>query len=208
MVVLSEPMTITIKEVSKIYQRQKGIRSVNATFKSGVLNIIVGDNGSGKSTLLKCVMGLVSYQGQIIKRRHRIGYAPEHYVMPLRMTVFEFLHSIGRIKGMDKDTLHQNTLDYLAYFDLLEVMHQPIGRLSNGMRQKVNLLQAFVHEPKIIILDEPLAALDKAFIPKMIALIQARMLASLIVISTHMPNQFKTKKKQLFRFVAGHLYAD
>ncbi len=206
--VLSEPLTIIIKDLCKYYQADKGIKAVNATFRSGVLNIIIGENGSGKSTLLKCLMGLVSYQGEIIKRRHRIGYAPEHYVMPLRMTVHEFLYSIGRIKGIDVDTLGQNTMDYLHYFDLLDVMHQPIGRLSNGMRQKVNLLQAFVHEPKIIILDEPLAALDQLFVPKVIHLIKSKMNDALVIVSTHMPKHFKTKKKQLFRFVEGQLYVD
>ena len=177
-----ENLSITIEEVSKKYKRDVGISNINTKFESGVLNIIVGDNGSGKSTLFKCIMGLVNYEGKIIKRKHRIGYAPEEYVMPLNLTVVEFLISIGRIKGINKDDLEQNVIDYLEYFELLDYKNLTIGKLSNGMKQKVNLIQAFIHEPKILILDEPLAAIDIDIRPKIIDLIKEKSKDSLVII--------------------------
>lgn len=203
-----ENLCITIKEVSKQYNANKGIEDVSTTFKAGVLNIIVGENGSGKSTLFKCIMGLVSYKGQIIKRRHRIGYAPEEYVMPLHMTIVDFLDSIGRIKGMKGDELDENVTWYLDFFHLTPYRNKTIQSLSNGMRQKVNLMQAFIHEPKVIILDEPLAALDKAIIPDVVKLIKAKAKNQLVIVSTHNPGAFQARNKHVYRFQSGKLIND
>jgi ABC-type multidrug transport system ATPase subunit len=73
------------------------------------------------------------------------------------------------------------------------------------MRQKVNLMQAFIHEPKIIILDEPLAALDKGCVPKVVKLIKELAKSSLVIVSTHHLNYFRTKKKKVFYFKDGEL---
>ncbi len=204
----SENISIIISDVSKQYFRQKGIHNITTNFESGKLNIIIGENGSGKSTLLKCIMGLVEYKGKIDKQKYRIGYAPEEFVMPLSMNVIEFLHSIGRIKGVQEEELNERTIYYLQYFDLLEYKHKKIGSLSNGMRQKINLLQAFIHNPKILILDEPLAALDQDSIPKVIKLIKERAKISLVVVSTHQLHKFRFKNRKLYRFFEGRLIND
>lgn len=198
-------LSITIKEVSKEYRSNLAIDKVNTSFSSGTLNIIIGENGSGKSTLLKCIMGLVKYNGKIEKKKHRIGYAPEEYVMPLNMSLMDFLKSIGKIKGMNGDDLDQNVKDYLEFFDLNKYKNKPISSLSNGMRQKVNLMQAFIHEPKVLILDEPLAAIDKESIPKIVNLIKAKSKENLVVVSTHHPKYFKSSKKRLYYFQKGKL---
>ncbi|XMB72394.1 ABC transporter ATP-binding protein [Mycoplasmatota bacterium WC30] len=203
-----ENIYITINEVSKEYSNKAGIRSVSTSFEAGKVNLVIGDNGSGKSTLFKCIMGLVSYQGKIVKRKLRIGYAPEEYVMPLNMSVLDFLYSIGKIKGINSYDLDRNVIDYLDFFELYKYKNKTISTLSNGMRQKVNLMQAFIHEPKIIILDEPLAALDQDTIPKVVDLIKSKARTSLVVVSTHQPNQFKFKNKKIYRFESGILLDD
>lgn len=200
-----ENLSITIKEVTKEYRKNTGINKVTTRFESGILNVLVGDNGSGKSTLFKCIMGLCNYNGQIVKRKHRIGYAPEEYVMPLHLTVIDFLWSIGRIKGVSSEDLDQNVVDYLRFFELEEYKNISISKLSNGMRQKVNLMQAFIHEPKILILDEPLVALDKDSVPKVVKLIKDKSKSSLVVLSTHNLNYFKAGKKKVFCFKDGKL---
>lgn len=204
----SENISITINDVTKQYVRQKGIHHISTYFESGKLNVIIGENGSGKSTLLKCIMGLVEFKGKIDKQKYRIGYAPEEYVMPLSMTVIEFLYSIGRIKNVREEDLNERTIDYLSFFDLLDYKHKKIGSLSNGMRQKINLLQAFIHNPKILILDEPLAALDQDSIPKIVKLIKDTSKTSLVVVSTHQLHKFRTKNKILYRFSEGRLIHD
>jgi len=206
--VLSENLSIIISDVSKKYSKNAGIKAINTKFESGKLNIIIGDNGSGKSTLIKCIMGLVNYSGKITKRKLRIGYAPEEYVMPMHMSVLDFLKSIGRIKSAERDELDRNLIDYLDFFDLSRYKHKPISSLSNGMRQKINLMQAFIHNPKIIILDEPLASLDKESIPKVISLIKDKAKTHLVVLTTHNHQFFKTSKKKLYRFTNGMLVDD
>ncbi|MCK4551899.1 MAG: ABC transporter ATP-binding protein [Tenericutes bacterium] len=201
-------ISITINEVTKEYNKGKGIKAVSTLFESGILNLVVGENGSGKSTLFKCIMGLVSYSGSINKRKIKMGYAPEEYVMPLRMSVVDFLYSIGRIKGLDRDLINNNLETYLRYFDLYPYKNKLIGSLSNGMRQKLNLMQAFVHEPKIIILDEPLAALDEDTIHKVIKIIKEKAKTKLVVVSTHQPNKFKCRNKRIYRFEKGNLIND
>ncbi len=203
-----ENIYITINEVSKEYNNKTGLKCVSTCFEAGKVNLVIGDNGSGKSTLFKCIMGLVSYKGKITKRKLRIGYAPEEYVMPLNMSVLDFLRSIGRIKGINSEELDQNVLDYLELFDLHNYRNKTISTLSNGMRQKINLMQAFIHEPKILILDEPLAALDQDTIPKVVELIKNKAKTSLVVVSTHQPNKFRFKSKKVYRFESGCLLDD
>ena len=150
-------------------------------------------------------MGLLEYKGRITKRKHRIGYAPEDYVMPNSMTVLEFLMNIGRIKKEEEIDLNKNVRYYLEYFYLLDHQHKLIGSLSNGMKQKINLLQAFVHNPKVIILDEPLASLDKESVHKVVKLISLQAKNRLMVISTHQTKQFRTKNKKFYHFKDGCL---
>lgn len=198
-------LSIVINDVTKEYGKQKGIYDISTVFEQGRLNIITGANGSGKSTLLKCIMGLVNYQGEIIKRRVRIGYAPEEYIMPLHMTVIDFLWSIGRIKGMNRDDLDVNLGNYLDFFGISDYRNRPIAKLSHGMRQKVNLVQALAHEPRIILLDEPLTGLDSSTIEKLVVLLKEKAKTSLILVSTHNPNKFPARNISLYHFEQGRL---
>lgn len=198
-------LSITINDVTKTYHHNNGIKNISTVFEEGILNIIIGDNGSGKSTLLKCIMGLVDYKGQIQKRKHRIGYAPEDYVMPNSMTVIDFLMIIGRIKKEADVELNDQVKYYLEYFNLIEYKHKLIGSLSNGMKQKINLMQAFIHNPKIIILDEPLTSLDLETQDKVLRLINQQLKYKLIVITTHQKTKFKTRNKKIFKFEDGCL---
>ena len=204
----SENISIRINNLTKRYFKKYGVHDVTTIFEQGYLNLLVGENGSGKSTLLKCIMGLVSYEGKVYKRKYRIGYAPEDYVMPEFMSIVEFLKNIGRIKGMNNFMISLIFETYLKLFDLYEYRNRPIRSLSNGMKQKVNLLQALVHEPKILILDEPLAALDETTQKKLISLINTLSRDSLVIISTHRPEKFRNRKKKLFRMLDGKLVED
>lgn len=204
----SEKLSITVNELTKEYGPKKGIRGVNAYFESGKIHLLLGDNGSGKSTLLKCIMGLVHYQGTIRKRRVRIGYAPEEYIMPMHMTVIDFLYSIGRIKGYPRDELNDNVRFYLSYFNLTDYLHRTIKSLSHGMRQKVNLMQAFIHEPKVLILDEPLSGLDQEMVQKLLELIKEKAKQSLVLISSHHKHRFQMKYCEVYHFIEGSLHAE
>jgi ABC-type multidrug transport system ATPase subunit len=171
----------------------------------GKLNLLVGANGSGKSTLLKCIMGLIRYEGKIECHPEKIGYAPEEYVMPQFMSPVAFLLSIGRVKHADIDTINELLSRQIALLDMQEVAGKPIGLLSNGMRQKVNLIQAMIHQPGILLLDEPLTALDHDSQDKVIEWLKAVCKERLVVVSTHYPERFRIRNRKVFEIVAGHL---
>ncbi|MFW5847707.1 MAG: ATP-binding cassette domain-containing protein [bacterium] len=201
----NQSITIHINELSKKYTNSKGIFNITTNFSSGNLNLLTGDNGSGKSTLIKCIMKLINYQGRIEKRRFRIGYAPENYIMPEYMTITEFLKAIGRIKHLYSNYLTDEIKAELQLFNLSDNLHKPIKKLSNGMKQKVNIIQALLNNPKIIILDEPLVGLDfdsqKILSKRMIKLSKEK----LVIIATHYPEKFNTRTKKIYQFINGKL---
>ena len=202
---LSEHINITIKEVTKFYHQNKGIESINLELNSGNLHVFTGKNGSGKSTLIKCMMNLVEYQGKINKRKYRIGYAPEKYIMPEFMTIKEFLIAIGRIKHSYDPYLSMELKLLFKRFDLESKINHPIRSLSNGMKQKVNVIQALINHPKIIILDEPLVGLDFTAQNELIKLIIELSKDKLVIVSTHFPEKFHTKRKVIHHFSEGKI---
>jgi ABC-2 type transport system ATP-binding protein len=200
-----ENIVIAIDNVSKKYVKKYGVKNVTTKFEQGTLNLLIGENGSGKSTLIKCIMGLVSYTGTVTKRKFKIGYAPEEYVMPEFMNVIEFLSCIGRIKGLESDLFDIVSIDYLGLFGLSKYRNKPIKSLSNGMKQKINLLQALIHDPKILILDEPLASLDSFTQKEVIKIINEKAKTALVIVSTHHPEKFRTKNKRIYTILDGEL---
>lgn len=202
---ISTSINISINDLTKKYHQTVAIENINVEFSSGKLNILTGENGSGKSTLIKCVMKQIKYEGEILKKKYRIGYAPENYIMPDFMTGYEFLVAIGRIKHLVYEYLDIELEEYLDLFGLKQKINKPIKNLSNGMKQKINIIQALLNQPKIIILDEPLIGLDfnsqKLLIKKIIDLSKNY----LVIISTHHPQKFNTKRKTIYHFKDGML---
>ena len=205
MMKISENISITTKNLTKAYTKEKGVFDVNLTLNSGVLNLLIGKNGSGKSTLLKCIMKHVKYQGKVEKKRLRIGYAPEVFLMPEYQTVDEFLMNIGKIKGMGKVMYQERSVDFFKMFNLEQVRNKVIKSLSNGMRQKLNLLQALIPEPKIIILDEPLVSLDKDSQKALLEYLTLISKTRLVIISTHNPDKFRSKLKRIYKIENGKI---
>ncbi len=201
----SQGISINIDNVTKHYQKNKGIANVTTRFEGGYLNLLTGENGSGKTTLLKCIMGLVKYNGSIKRNYSKIGYAPEQFVMPSFMTVSDFLKCIGRVKCGTTQLTSSYLNENMAFFELKEAFHMPIGALSNGMKQKVNLLQSMIHQPKILLLDEPLASLDKDSQTKVIETILAMSKENLVIVSTHHPERFKNRNRRVYHIENGNL---
>ncbi|MDD3113251.1 MAG: ABC transporter ATP-binding protein [Candidatus Izemoplasmatales bacterium] len=202
---MSGNIYIDIDHVSKRYQRGYAIQDITLRFESGRLNLLVGANGSGKTTLLKCIMGLLHYEGAIKRHPGKIGYAPEEYVMPQFMTAMGFLRSIGRVKKADIATINTLLMRKFELLDLLSVAGKPIGQLSNGMRQKVNLIQAMIHQPEILLFDEPLSALDQTCQEIVIQWLKEEAKRKLVVVSTHYPERYKIRNRVTYEIVSGRL---
>jgi ABC-2 type transport system ATP-binding protein len=153
-------------------------------------------------------MGTLRFQGEIIRKKTAIGYAPEDYVMPYYMSVRDFLESIGKIRDVESKRLKQEIDDHLNFFDMKSYEHRSFGALSNGMRQKVNLIQAFLNRPKTILLDEPLHGLDEESQKKVLKLVKSRLKDCLIIVSTHYPEHFKTRNKRVYQMIDGRLFIE
>lgn len=205
MLMKSQSISISIRDLTKAYAKDKGIFSLNTVFSSGQINLVTGNNGSGKTTLLRCIMRLVQYQGQIERKRLKIGYAPENYLMPEYLTVNEFLYSIGRIKGLSKNDYKVDSLDFFELLGINKYQNKLIKSLSNGTKQKVNLIQALIHNPKIIILDEPLVSLDFSSQINLLKYLNAVAKVKLVIISTHNPEKFRSRIKKIYHIENGRL---
>jgi ABC-2 type transport system ATP-binding protein len=130
---------------------------------------ILGQNGCGKSTLFKSIMGLIdydsgsiTYQGNIcdFNQRKKFGYMPEQRSMFLDLTVYDQLIFLGELKGLTIETLDIRINELCTQFDLFDKRHVTLNKLSKGQQQKVQLMAALLHNPDVLILDEPLNGLD------------------------------------------------
>jgi ABC-2 type transport system ATP-binding protein len=162
-------------EVCGLTKRFNGIPVVNDvsfTLKAGEILGYVGPNGAGKSTTVKMIIGLLEpSEGQIRFRgrsiiedlpgfQARIGYVPEEPQLYPHLSGREYLQLAGRLRGIPRNILESKIDEFLRLFSLWDDRHCPVSAYSKGMRQKILLSAALLHNPELLILDEPLSGLD------------------------------------------------
>jgi ABC-2 type transport system ATP-binding protein len=145
---------------------------------------LVGANGAGKSTLIKILLGLLpptSGQGSVLgldiarqgeRIRERVGFMPEYECLPPDVSATEFVVHMARMCGLPPTAARERAADTLRHVGLYEERYRPIGGYSTGMRQRVKLAQALVHDPQLVFLDEPTNGLDPAGRDDMLGLIR------------------------------------
>ncbi len=163
---------LELRSVTKRYPGATAVRGVSFTARRGEVTGYLGPNGSGKSTTLKMIAGLIPptegeilFDGQPIHRdpmayRQRLGYVPEEPHLYTHLTGSEYLEMTGDLRGLPRPKLQEKIGGFLRLLGLHEDRHVPISSYSKGMRQKVLLIAALLHNPDLILLDEPFSGLD------------------------------------------------
>jgi len=163
---------IVIEDLTKVYGKLVALDHVSLTVRSGEVVGLLGPNGAGKSTMMKIIVGIlrptsgtVNVGGYDIvqdpeKAKSVVGYVPENPTLYTGLTVREFLRFVGKIRGVEDAPLEQRIDESLKTFSLEDKEKALLGSLSKGMKQKVALIAATLHDPQVLVMDEPLTALD------------------------------------------------
>ena len=188
---------IAVENVTKYYGSHPAVRDLDFNIEEGECVGFLGLNGAGKSTTLKLLSCLLlPTSGRVTIRgidaeddpheiRKFIGFLPDKPPVYPEMTVHGFLRFAGRLRRMDKARIEQRLPEVLDVCDLADVADQPIGTLSHGYQQRVGIAQAIIHDPALLILDEPIQGLDPVQIVEMRAMIRGLRGKHTILLSTH-----------------------
>ena len=210
---------VETRELTKRYGHQVlALDSLSLRVSEGVTGV-VGANGAGKSTLIKILLGLldptsggatllgydVATQGPIL--RQYVGYMPEHDCLPPDVSATDFVIHMARINGLPTASARERAAETLRHVGLFEERYRPIGTYSTGMKQHVKLAQALVHDPKLLMLDEPTNGLDPAGRDEMLDLIRriGREFGISMLMSSHLLGEIERVCDHLVVIDAGRL---
>jgi len=188
---------ISVKNVSKSFGPIRAVNDLSFDINTGEVVGFLGPNGAGKSTTMRMITGFfapnsgtISVDGLDVSQnpvavQKKIGYLPESTALYLDMTAVDFLKFMGSFRGLSPATLHARIKIVTQQCQLEKVLGRKIGDLSKGYRQRVGLAQALLHDPEVLILDEPTIGLDPNQIVEIRGLIQEIGKTKTILLSTH-----------------------
>ena len=163
---------LELKRLVKRYRNRAVVDDVSFTVRAGEITGYLGPNGSGKSTTVKMITGLVEptagkvlLDGKDVRLdlpgfRRQLGYVPEEAILYSYLSGLEYLQLIGRLRGIRELELNRKANDLLSLFSLHPHRHSPMSAYSKGMRQRILIASALLHNPDVLILDEPLSGMD------------------------------------------------
>lgn len=190
-------MSLEVSQLSKLYGTQKALDEVNFSAVPGRILGFLGPNGAGKSTTMKIITGyLQADSGEVKilgenalenpkKLSPKIGYLPEHNPLYLDLFVREFLEFSGGLFGMKSSQIRERVNELVKKTGLGSEQHKKIGQLSKGFRQRVGLARALIHDPQVVILDEPTTGLDPNQLVEIRNLIREIAENKTLIFSTH-----------------------
>ena len=213
-----QPPAVLIDKVSKFYGQVVGLNDVSLAIDGGVTGVL-GPNGAGKSTLFKMMMGrLKPTQGSVrlfgvdpwesTSPYRRVGYVSESEKLYEWMTSLDFLTTLARLHGMTREEARERSEHVLDFVGLSDVMHKELGKYSKGMRQRVKIAHALVHDPDLIILDEPLHGCDPIARTSIMSVIrELGNQGKTVLVSSHILEEIERITEQIVILHNGRLLA-
>jgi ABC-2 type transport system ATP-binding protein len=209
-------MSIQVKGVSKYYGQQAALQTVSLEVKKGEIVGFLGPNGAGKSTLMKIITTyLTADEGQVevcqenveenpLSVRQKVGYLAEHNPLYLEMYIKEYLGFMADLYGCSKERVS----DMIEQTGLSQEQHKKIRELSKGYRQRVGLAAALIHEPEVLILDEPTTGLDPNQLVEIRNLIKNSGKNKTVMLSTHIMQEVEKICNRVIIINKGKIVAD
>lgn len=164
---------IEIKNVSKTYNgKKKVLKNISFKIEGGEIFAFIGHNGAGKTTMIKCIMGILDFEeGDILVDNKSIkeepleckrimAYVADNPDLYENMKAIDFINFICDMYEVSEDIRRENTLKYAKIFEIEDKLNDDISSFSHGMKQKIALIAALAHDPKVLIMDEPFVGLD------------------------------------------------
>ncbi|MFT7605701.1 MAG: Cu-processing system ATP-binding protein [Saprospiraceae bacterium] len=204
---------IKIEKLYKKFGQNEVLKGIDVDFDRPGITAVLGPNGSGKTTLIKSVLGMVIPDKGSIELdgkpiigeylyRNQIDYLPQIARFPENLTVKELLRMIKDLRGQEA-----NDKELIAYFDLAPFLDKRLGNLSGGTRQKVNIIQAFMYDSPIMMLDEPTAGLDPVAMIRLKDLIfKEKAKGKIILITTHIMSFVEEMSDELIFLLEGKIH--
>ena len=213
-------MDVIVENLTKSFENQKVVDSISFQAKRGEILGFLGPNGAGKTTTMKIMAGLLtpdfgnitfgdySIGKQTGKIKNIIGYLPERNPLYNEMNVIDFLFFISKLHNIPKYKITSRVLDMIRLCGLDNDKHKQIGELSKGFRQRVGIAQALIHDPEVVILDEPTTGLDPNQIFGIRKIIKEIGEEKTVILSSHILSEIETTCDQVMIMSNGKIVAN
>lgn len=194
--------TVEFQSVSKSFSEKSIVKNISFSMRRGEIFGLLGPNGAGKTTLIRLLLdiirpdtGEINVFGKLLNptAKNRIGYLPEERGLYRKTELLDMLVYLAQLKGMPKKQAHLNAESLLKSLDFYQYKNKKVEELSKGMQQQIQFLSAIIHDPELIILDEPFSGLDPVN-TKIVKtkILDLRAAGKTVILSTHMMEQAQT----------------
>ncbi|MFC4713298.1 ABC transporter ATP-binding protein [Planococcus dechangensis] len=198
---------LEVRALSKRYGEEHAVDGVDFELAEGSATALIGPNGAGKTTILSMLAGLLEASSGNIQRRKglSIGFLPQYPKFFPWLTALEFTEMAAKLSGVDPKKARQQAQKTLEFVGLREAAGKKVGGFSGGMKQRLGLAQAMVHQPDLLLLDEPISSLDPSGRREVMELLKSLQGQTTILYSTHILNDAEEMTDQLLFLRKGNL---
>ena len=213
-------MDIVVENLTKKYGAQRAVDNISFRVKTGEILGFLGPNGAGKTTTMKAIttylmpnegniyVGNLSVHEKPDEIKKSIGYLPENNPLYSDMPVIDYLKFVAELHGIEKSKIRDKILEMINVTGLEGEKHKKIGELSKGYKQRVGLAQALIHDPEVLILDEPTAGLDPNQIVEIRELIKKIGREKTVILSSHILAEVEATCDRILIINKGKIVAD